>query len=518
MLSRILGQTFVYKIIIFLYAAIAFALPYSKVVLSLATILLVLICLLELDINLYKNRIKESKIIQILVLFLLIHLLSFLWSKDVAYFLKDLNSKLPLYAIPLVLIFQPIQNRKDYYWILGTFLFSIFGFSVWNFIRFFIIDFNEFRDVRDMSQFLSHIRFGLMLVFGIAICFVWLKSKTLKFKFIPVILIFWFLIYTYFAEVFAAYLSLFGVFIIAFFIFISQFKKNKLYLKLSIGLLFGLLVAASFILSISFEENKIPKLSDLPIKTKEGNLYRHDLQTKKFINGHHVYSCYSDHELIREWNNVSKYDVRDTNKFGYEHYYILIQYMASKGLKKDAEDFKKLSEKDIANIESGKTNFLAENYGLMNRIQTIKDEFSDSDPNGKTLMQRIEYVKTGLQIFKQNILIGVGSGDLNNSFLIEYEKSKSKLHVENRLRAHNQILTYFISFGLIGGLVFCFFIFSILKDFVLQKNYLGLYFIGILLVSFLSEDTLETQVGGTLFAFFLGLFINEGKRFIIQRK
>lgn len=518
MLSRILGPTFVYKIILFLYAAIAFALPYSKVILSLATILLVLICLLELDINLYKKRFKESKIVQILVLFLFIHLLSFFWSKDVAYFLKDLNSKLPLYALPLVFIFQPIQNRKDYYWILGTFLFSIFGFSVWNFIRFFIIDFNEFRDVRDMSQFLSHIRFGLMLVLGIAISFVWLKSKTAKFKFIPMVLIFWFLIYTYFAEVFAAYIALLIILLIAFLIFIYKLKRKKFYLWLTTAVLFISLIFITNGFLWFFEENNIPKLSELPLKTKEGNVYQHDLNSRKFINGNHVYSCYAEHELIREWNLASDFDVRDTNKFGYENYYILIQYMASKGLRKDAENFKKLSRKDIANIESGKTNYLSEKHGLINRMQTIKDEFSDPDPNGKTLMQRIEYVKTGWQIFKQNVLIGVGSGDLNNSFLVEYNKNKSKLLIENRLRAHNQFLTYFISFGLLGGLVFCFFIFTIFKDFISCKNYLGLYFISILVVSFLSEDTLETQVGGTLFAFFLGLFISEGKRFIEQNK
>lgn len=514
MLSRLLGESFVYKIVLFLYAVIAFALPYNKVALSLATILLALICVLDFNKQEYKLHFKSNRVIQLLLLFLIFHLLSFFWSSNLNYFLKDLNAKLPIYIIPFILIFKPLKAKKDYFLLFGVYLFSITFFSIWNFINFFFIHFDEFEDLRNMSPFTSHIRFGLMLVFGIVLASYWLISKELKFKFLAFILLIWFLIYTYYAEVFSAYLALTITLAVAFFIWISSFKHKRI-LKFGTLLVYSLLILVGFIFFKQFlKGNEIPKLSELPVKTSEGNYYTHDLSTRQFINGTYIYSNVCEVELFREWNKASKKDVLDTNRFGYVNYYILIQYMASKGLKKDAQGFRKLTALDIKNIENGRVNYLSENYGFWNRLQSLKDEFSDNNPNGKTLKQRFEYSKAGLQIFKQNLLFGVGSGDLDDSFQQFYRKTNSKLETENRLRAHNQIFTYFISFGIIGGMIFLSIFFVAIREFIRKKMYLALLFITIILVSFLSEDTLETQVGATFFAFFFGLMIGEGKRFL----
>ncbi len=518
MLSRLLGQSFFNKIVLFLYALIAFALPFNKVILSLTTVLIALVCVLDINKQTYRDRFKSNRALQILLLFLIFHLLSFFWSSNTSYFLKDLNAKLPIYILIFSLIFKPLQAKKDYYLLFGVYLFSITFFSIWNFTNFFLINFDEFEDLRNMSRFTSHIRFGLMLIFGIVITSYWLISKELKFKFIALGLLIWFLVYTYYAEVFSAYLALVIVLAVAFFKWVSSFKYKRLFQTTTL-LLYALIgIGGSFLLKKCLNEIKAPSLYEVHLKTAEGNYYFHDLKTKQTINGHHVYSNIAEIELHREWDKVSHIDFYDTNRFGYINYYILVQYMASKGLKKDALGFKQLSSKDIKNVEKGRVNYLEENYGFLNRLTSLKDEFADDNPNGKTLKQRYEYLKTGMQIFKENMFIGVGSGDLDDAFQIKYQRNKSTLKAENRLRAHNQIFTYFISFGIIGGIIFLGIFFVAIREFVLKKMHLSLLFMVIMLVSFLSEDTLETQVGATFFAFFFGLMIGEGKQFLSSKK
>jgi O-antigen ligase len=87
-----------------------------------------------------------------------------------------------------------------------------------------------------------------------------------------------------------------------------------------------------------------------------------------------------------------------------------------------------------------------------------------------------------------------------------YDQRNSPLTKERRLRAHNSYLTYYLTFGILG---FLFFVYFQLK-FILQqwkwKQWVGLLFGCIVFVTFLFEDTLESQMGITLFAFFYSLF------------
>ena len=69
------------------------------------------------------------------------------------------------------------------------------------------------------------------------------------------------------------------------------------------------------------------------------------------------------------------------------------------------------------------------------------------------------------------------------------------------MRSHNQYLAITVAFGIVGLL---WYLFSLLYPLSVKdnRNYLYLVFLFILLFSMLTEDTLETQIGVTLFAFF----------------
>ena len=91
---------------------------------------------------------------------------------------------------------------------------------------------------------------------------------------------------------------------------------------------------------------------------------------------------------------------------------------------------------------------------------------------------------------------------LVNSFAEYYEKNDTKLSYANSLRCHNQYLAITVAFGVIGLI---WFLFSLIYPFISDKKYRNYYyfiFLFILMLSMLTEDTIETQIGATLFAFF----------------
>jgi O-antigen ligase len=184
----------------------------------------------------------------------------------------------------------------------------------------------------------------------------------------------------------------------------------------------------------------------------------------------------------------------------------LIRYLASKQLPRDADGVRKLTQQDIENIEFGRSSI---HYsGLMSRMHALRFEVNyANNPNGHSLLQRFEYWQAGFSLATSNWLIGVGSGDVQDAFNHHYEVSNSPLTEENRRRAHNQFLTYWISFGIIGLLLFLVLLFLFIRYNFQHKSLLGLLFIAIAISSFFMEDTLETQTGVTFFALFLGLFL-----------
>ncbi len=507
MLSRLLGEKRVYLILVLAYSALAIGITFNKVILSIATMLLFALVLFDFNYKKYKEAIKKSKLIQVLFVFLAIHLLSFFWSENTSFFLKDLNSKLPLYIITLVFILKPLKSKKDLFLIFALFLTSLTVISALNFISYYAWRKIAYDDIRNLSFFISHIRFGLMILFGLVLSIFWLKSAELKYKTIPIVLIIWFLTYTYFSEVFSSYLALVGMLFVSLFFQIKFSSKKRIYLiLLSVIFLFTFFLVYKISNDLN-KNSKKPVQSELKVITANGNLYEHDLNSNYFINGNFVFVNICRPELLKEWYKVSKVRISDYNVNSHKYYYLL-KYMASKGLTKDSLGFQSLNISDIHKIENGITNFKDEDEGFFHRINTLKNEFSDEDPNGKTILQRVEYVKAGISIFKTNWLLGVGSGDIQDEFNAYYEKTNSKLKEENRLRTHNQILSYFISFGIIGGIIFVLlFVFSF-KLFLKEKSLAAILFLVIILVSFLSEDTLETQMGATFFALFFGIFIS----------
>ena len=126
---------------------------------------------------------------------------------------------------------------------------------------------------------------------------------------------------------------------------------------------------------------------------------------------------------------------------------------------------------------------------------------------GSSLAQRFVYWKVAKDIFRENWLTGIGTGDIKNAYKQKYIENPSLLQPQYQLRAHNQYITMFVTYGFLGGL---FFILALIYPLVASRAWkepLVLAFVIILLLSMLNEDTLETHIGVSFAAFFYSLLV-----------
>jgi O-antigen ligase len=186
--------------------------------------------------------------------------------------------------------------------------------------------------------------------------------------------------------------------------------------------------------------------------------------------------------------------------------------MASLGLRKDSASFTQLADEDILAVESGIPNHIYKNelslYSIVYQmIWTIDMYVQGFNPSGHSVTQRIEYLKAASRIIRDNFWFGVGTGDVRKSFDEEYVKMNSQLAPEWRLRAHNQLVTFLLTFGIFG---FIWVLAAIFLPVYLERKSVGFLFLIVFLaglLSFINEDTLESQAGVTFFVYFYVLFL-----------
>jgi O-antigen ligase len=102
--------------------------------------------------------------------------------------------------------------------------------------------------------------------------------------------------------------------------------------------------------------------------------------------------------------------------------------------------------------------------------------------------------------------MGVGTGDVNDAIQENLTKNNSQLKDLN-IRTHNQYLTFLLTFGVVGTFIIVFFFVYAVRKEKLLSSPLIVAFLCIFLVSFISEDTLETAAGCLFTTFFFALFV-----------
>ena len=460
------------------------------------------------------SRFWHNKAAVILVAFYLMHVVGLIWTSDFEYAMKDLRVKLPLLLLPFIFSSTDPLDRKHFDLLLNIYVLSVFVATWFSFAAYLK---HDYEDVREISHFISHIRFCLHIVFCIAITAYYLFIRQTKWweKLLQIAVILWFAYQIYIFESLSGYVVLAAVVLVSLLYAFLHWKKAKGWriavVVICIGAIAAFTVTLCRMVKPMVEVEKV-NFDSLEKKTAQGNYYWHDTIHNPIEDGHYVGLYYCRKELREAWPQRSNLAIDSLAANGEKLEATLARYLTSKGLRKDAEGVMALTDSDIHNIEQGIANYTNWSQpGIRARLSSTIFEYNlyrhYNNPNGGSLSQRIEYTRASLHIIKNNLLFGVGTGDVPSAFAQTYDEIDSPLKQEFRYRAHNQYLAIAVAFGLIGLVLF---LVSLLYPYCSSKknrHYLYTIFLCILLLSMFPEDTLETQAGASLFAFFNALLL-----------
>lgn len=444
----------------------------------------------------------------------LLHVVGLVYTSDFAYAFKDLKVKLPLLILPVVLSSVKPLDKKHFDLLMLLYVASVFVATCISFVTYLRHDYG---DIREISRFISHIRFCLNIVFCIALVGYYLLTRPSKWweKLLQVALIAWFVLQLHLFESLSGYLAFAGL-VVASLLYLYFTKVRRTVWKIA-GLLVVIAVPLAIGLSIYRTVDRLLEveavdLASLDKQTALGNDYWHDTLCFPVEDGKYIGLYFCRPEMREAWNQRSPLDYDGLTRNGENLEATLARYLTSKDLRKDAAGVNALTDEDIRNVEEGVANYNNLMHpGFHARLSETVFEYNQyrryNNPNGGSLSQRIEYTRASLYLIQQHPVFGVGTGDIPEAYRQAYDELKSPLEDQYRHRAHNQFLSITVGFGIIGLLIFLVTLFYPFLSARRHRTYLYTVFLVIVLLSMLPEDTIETQAGVTWFALFNSLLI-----------
>jgi len=453
----------------------------------------------------------------------LIFLISLGWTEDLGYGLKDLKTKLPIFLLPVFLSGMDPVGPKGVRAIWTAFIASLAvatticlmvyfdAYNQWAVpLGFRAHQVNGFRDA---SIFISHIRFSLMLIMGIVVLY---TSSVFRDRlwWLRVLLSAYFLFFLWLMESVTAVAVLGSLLLALALRSVMQLSRMWIRIALLVGAIGGtLLVTAWLYVEYSRQFTAPPVgVATLELTTAQGETYEHHPDHPQVENGHRVMMYLARTELEEAWEARSELPFDSVDRRGQPMSSTLIRYLTSLGLRKDAEGVAALTDTDVRRIEQGVANAMVDGHqGIRRRIDKIMFELHSftigSDPNGHSVFQRLEFWRAGWGIIREHPWKGVGVGDTRVAFAKQYDAMHSRLAPQNRLRAHNQWLTVWITSGILGLIAFVVLWTSPFRRNIASHTDLFKGFFIIATVSFFTEDTLESQSGVTFVAFMAALIL-----------
>lgn len=461
----------------------------------------------------------HNKVAIVLVSLYVLHVIGLLYTSDFQYAFKDLKVKLPLLVFPLVLSSVEPLDKKHFDWVMRVYVGAVL---VATFISFGTYLRHDYQDIREISRFISHIRFCLNIVLCIGILLFYMVGRKSAWwvKVLQGFLLLWFGYQIFILESLSGYATLAALLTASLLYLLFTVVKSRGWQIAFIMLIVAIpLAAGAWIHRLVVPMLQKPKvdLAELDKKTALGNDYWHDTLCFPLENGRYVGLYFCRQEMREAWNGRSELDYDGQTLNGENLEATLARYLTSKDLRKDAAGVAALNEQDIHNVEQGVANYVNWTHpGIYSRLAETLFEYQQyrnaNNPNGGSLSQRIEYTKASLHLIKKHPVFGVGTGDIPSAYQQAYNELDSPLEPQFRHKAHNQYLSITVGFGVVGLLVF---LTVLLFPYLASKqhrNYLYTVFLVILLISMFPEDTIESQAGVSFYAFFNSLLIFANKK------
>ncbi|HNV82576.1 MAG TPA: O-antigen ligase family protein [Tenuifilaceae bacterium] len=495
------------------------SLPYSRFSLSVSLIALGINWILEGDWRSKLNRIKGKVSLYVVASFYLMYLVGLLYTSDLHSGVSELQQKLPLLLLPLILSSSEPLRVKEFFGIMIFFLIALVlstFYSTYLFVGNFI---DGSSNVREISPFISHIRLGLMVNLALFLSFFFTLNPPVTVKpYIRIIFLcvsLWLTFYLFLLQSLTGIVVFFATILILLVVLMVKIKKPLFrYISLAVFLIAAISITGYLFIKIDkFFVRKEISPEELPVRTQNGNLYTHAPDNLQYENGYPVWVNICEVELEKQWNIRSNLSYSGEDKMGQPLKLTLIRYLTSKGLSKDSVGMDNLDPIDVHLIESGATSviFREHKFGLYPRLYQLLWEIDQyklfRKVGGSPFIQRLIYQKAAIQLIKQNFWFGVGTGDFSKSFNEYYAVNEPNLNPRYWFLSHNQFLTQWVALGFIGLLLF---LAGWFAPFIIERSYkdlLALSFMIILTLSMLNEDTLETHIGVSMVSLFYGLIV-----------
>ncbi|MCF8256612.1 MAG: O-antigen ligase family protein [Flavobacteriales bacterium] len=497
-------------------ALIAVGLPLSTILMSVGQFVLLGNWLLEGDLRRRLRQFSAHPLSMVLGSVFLMYLIGTLWAPDLGAAWRDVQVKLPLVVLPLVMFTSKLPGRERLRQVLYLFVLGTVAGSLVGLVNYLGLSADVIVEKRHLSYFISHIRFGMMVVFSIFILGHFLFSEWEAWpwavRVFTLAVMVWLFYFTVLLESATAYLIVIAL--LSMVLLRMLVRSADHWLKLAAALMLaGSAVAGGVYVHRIYQSQTLDlpfDVNGLPLHTANGREYEHYPERHFKENGHRMWNLVCQYELDREWADRSSMDINGSDLRGQTVRFTLMRYLTSLGLPKDSLGVHSLSETDVRNVELGFTNHrFVQRWGVSRRLAEFFWQWDNyrhtNDPNNSSLIQRWVYTQVGVQIVKEHWPMGVGTEGMVTAYNGSYELDDHGLLPQFRLIAHNQFLATAICLGVFGGAWFIIAFLFPLKD--RWRNMLYLGFVVTMGISFLSDNTLGSQAGATLYAFMNALLI-----------
>jgi hypothetical protein len=506
------------KVYLYGLALLVCCLPLSRYALSISQFLLLLNWLAEGRLQEKAALLRKNPLILLFASAFLIYCTGMLYTDNSAIGLMKVKNMLPLLMLPIVMATSPPFTKANMKWLILLFAMAVFAAALICLINFQFNIISQVNNFREISIFMLHIRFSLLIVMAILILFYLAshqdysvnKTEKTAYYIIGTLLIGFLIFFRSFTGII--------LFIVTFTIFIvnTALKSNQRFIRyFSVSLVLLTYIAFIILIMLYAIRNFYARpvnIANLDLKTANGNFYHHDPETGILENGNYrdLYVC--ETELKKEWNKVSSIPYDSFDRKGQLLSYTLRRYLTSKDLRKDSIGIHKLERTDIQAIENGLANYrFNEKPGLSQRLYETLWEIHMLRKTGyvehHTFGQRIIFIKIAGSVIRNHFWYGVGTGDVLDSMLKQASDDQAILESSWEGKPHDQYAYLLIAFGILG---FLWIIFSWIYPAYINRSYnilLFNLFAIIILISMLAIDTLESYDSIVFFTFFYCLFV-----------
>ncbi len=495
----------------------AFLMPVSVWLLSAVSIVMCANWLLEGRFAEKYSRLKAQPGLIWLLLLFAMYLVWLVNTSDFTGAVAELRLKLPLLFFPVVAGTAGIPFRRGMRPVLLAFIGGCVAAAAAGFLALAGILPAVIDSPRDLALFVPSIRLSILLNFGIFTA-LWLSvTDTTGGTAMKTVLV---------AAAAAMALFLFRLLsVTGIVLFVLLLGGTGLYIALrckrmvagtSFMAAAAATAAAAVILMITawdtLQNPLHPGVNEPMTFTASGNHYTHYPEETLRENGYLVWTNVCEEELRAGWNRRSALPYDGTDRAGNELRTTLVRYISSLGMPKDSSAMAHLTEADISNIERGYANPLyarkgsprARAYGLAWELDRAA---RGANPSGHSLTQRPEFYRAASGIIRQNPWTGVGTGDVGQTFRNMYEENATPLRKEYRLRAHNQYLTFGVTFGIPGMIMAVILMLLPWLTSGSKTPYPFILFVSVIFISMMNDDTFSSFTGAAFFSYFYTLLI-----------